>query len=111
MTEVCKGNVYLDIADEDVEKYMAKGFSVVDPKTGKILKQSIPTEIGPLKKLYSEQLKLNEALQAEIAILRNKINLLEAGVNNEATPASEDSNTWENWATEDNSKKKKSSKK
>ena len=80
MAVVCNGNVYLTVDNDEAEKYMSKGYSLVDERTGKIIKQSIPTEIGPLKKLYSEQLEINEKLTAEIARLQNKIKSLEAGV-------------------------------
>lgn len=80
MAVVCNGNVYLTVDNDEAEKYMSKGYSLVDERTGKIIKQSVPTEIGPLKKLYSEQLEINEKLTAEIARLQNKIKSLEAGV-------------------------------
>ena len=105
MAEVCKGNVYLTIDEEDIEKYMAKGFSLVDEKTGRILKQSIPTEIGPLKKLYSEQVELNKKLTEEIAVLRNKIESLQQVEVEKSAPASEDSATWDDWSTEETPKK------
>lgn len=113
MAEVCNGNVYLTISEEEIEKYMAKGFSLVDEKTGKIIKQSIPTEIGPLKKLYSEQLELNKKLTAEIAVLHNKIESLQKTGVEKSAPASEDSDTWDDWSNSevDTKKSNKRSKK
>lgn len=110
MAEVCKANVYLTILDEEIDSYMAKGYSVVDPKTGKILQQSVPTEIGPLKKLYAEQVELNKKLASEIAVLRNKIESLEKSevTSAESEVASdEDSTIWDDWTDEPTSKKKK----
>lgn len=111
MAEVCKGNVYLTILDEEIDSYMAKGYSVVDPVTGKILRQSVPTEIGPLKKLYAEQVELNKKLTSEIAVLRNKIESLEkSGVASSEAAPDKDSTNWDDWADEPTSKKKKSTK-
>lgn len=111
MAEVCQGNVYLTVEEDEIDKYLAKGFSLVDERTGKILKQSVPTEIGPLKKLYTEQLELNKQLTSEIAVLRNKLESLEQKAE-PAEPsvdsASEDSSSWDDWAEEATPKKKKS---
>ena len=109
MAEVCNGNVYLTVSEDEVDKYLSKGYSLVDEKTGKIIKQSIPTEIGPLKKLYSEQLEINKLLTEEINVLRNKLeSLQQKKVEAEETPAStsEDSDSWDDW-NEGESKKKK----
>lgn len=107
MAEVCKGNVYLTISEEEIDKYMSKGFSLVDEKTGKVIKQSIPTEIGSLQKLYSEQVELNKKLTEEIALLRNKIESLEkAEPTTKVGSASEDSDSWDDWSKEPTPRKK-----
>lgn len=110
MAEVCKGNVYLTISKDEIDKYLSKGFSLIDEKTGKIIKQSIPTEVGPLQKLYEEQLAINKKLTDEIVVLRNKIESLqqvESVTQTDSTP--EDSDPWSDWTEETTatSKKKK----
>ena len=109
MAEVCQGNVYLTVEEDEIDKYLAKGFSLVDERTGKIIKQSIPTEIGPLKKMYSEQVELNQKLASEIALLRNELKSLKEMKTAEptASSSSEDS-SWDDW-TEDNTPKKRKS--
>lgn len=115
MAEVCRGNVYLTIPEADIDKYMAKGFSVVDEKTGKIIKQSIPTSLDELQKAYSDHEATIKQLNSEIAILKSKLQAQTAGVKTSAAPKGEkkDANEgWDDWeeAEEIDEKPKKSKK-
>lgn len=75
MAQVQRGNVFLEIPDEDINKYMAKGFSVVDAR-GNIIKQCMPTELTQLQRAYTEHEEIIKQLNSEIALL--KIQLAEA---------------------------------
>lgn len=77
MAEVQRGNVFLTIDDEDIKKYMAKGFSVVD-QFGKVIKQSVPTELGQLQKAYSEHTELIKQKDIEIASLKAELQALKS---------------------------------
>lgn len=121
MVEVCRGNVFLDISEEEIEKYMAKGFSIVDEKTGKIIKQSIPTSLDELQKAYSEHVETIKKLTLENTQLKSKLQEKTAEVKTSAAPKgektvetkeSEDDNSWDGWeeAEEIDEKPKKSKK-
>lgn len=122
MVNVQKGNVFLNISNEEVDKYMAKGFSIVD-EFGRVIKQSIPTELGELQKAYSDHEEIIKKKDAEIAELKAEIQRLTAGadktpakepespaVEEEETPAED--NGWDEWneAEEIEEKPKKSKK-
>ena len=108
MVEVCRGNVYLDITEEEVDKYMAKGFSIVDAKTGKIIKQSIPTSLEELQKAYTEHTKQIENLKLENSQLKFKLQALTAegdkpsaapkGEKPEEAKKPESDDSWDDWA-------------
>lgn len=119
MTNVQRGNVFLTVSDEEVNKYMAKGFSIVD-EYGKVIKQSIPTELKELQKAYSEHEAIIKQKDAEIAKLKAE---LAAGAektpagksklfNTEEEETSEEDTGWEDWseAEEVDEKPKKSKK-
>lgn len=126
MARVRRANVILNVSAEEVDKYMAKGFSLIDEKTGAVIKQSVPTELTQLQKAYSDFQELIKQKDAEIATLKTELEALKtAGV--KKTPAgksklfneepveeeatAEDSN-WDEWAdaeeVEEKPKKKKS---
>lgn len=122
MVEVCRGNVYLDISNEEIEKYMAKGFSLVDAKTDRIIKQSIPTSLAELQKAYSEHVDTINQLNLEIARLKSKLQAQVEGKTStspqgEVEKASEPEATsdWDDWSSAEEvdekpkKKKKKSS--
>lgn len=68
--EVKQGNVYLTINAEDVDRYMARGFDVVD-EVGNVIKKSVPNDINVLKQAYEQH-------TAEIAKLREENESLKA---------------------------------
>lgn len=67
---VKRKNVFLDIAPEQVEKYKAKGYDVVDT-FGNVIEKCIPNDPQALKKAYDKQV-------VEIVNLKAKIQKLEA---------------------------------
>lgn len=84
MVEVQRGNVCLDIPEADIPKYMAKGFSVVD-EYGRVIKQSVPTEIGQLQKAYSEHVATIKAKDIEIASLKAELQALKTAEENKTS--------------------------
>lgn len=124
MLEVCRGNVYLDISEDEVEKYLAKGFSIVDPKTDRIIKQSIPTSLSELQKAYSEHVDTINQLNLEVARLKSKLQAQAEGEKPSASPKGEvekaaepeATSDWDDWDSaeeveEEKPKKSKKSKK
>lgn len=63
-------NVFLDVAPEAVDGYLAKGYDLVDAN-GNVIKQHVPTDFNDLKVEYDKQV-------AEIKELKAKIKTLEA---------------------------------
>lgn len=70
--EVKRGNVYLTIASEDIDRYIAKGFDVLDAD-GNVIKKSIPNDLKVLQKMYEDQLEEIAKLKAEIETLKAQI--------------------------------------
>lgn len=97
MAEVQRGNVFLTIQEDEIEKYMAKGFSVVD-KFGNVIRQSIPTELNQLQKAYSEHVDIINQKNAEIAKLKSELKALKEAGAKKAPAAEPDSDTFEEWA-------------
>lgn len=107
MAEVQRGNVFLTIDDADINKYMAKGFSVVD-KNGKVIKQSVPTELGQLQKAYSEHVELIKQKDTEIASLKAELQALKTAGEKKSPAAKpkaakkeeieETESDWDDWA-------------
>ena len=71
MALVERGNVVLEVEDDNVQKYIDKGFSVRDAE-GNILQRALPSTVGELRKLVVAQ-------QNEIEELQGKIKALESG--------------------------------
>ena len=69
MAIVKKANVVLEIEDEEIEKYFEKGFSVLDD-SGKVIKESIPTEVAELQKLVADQKAIITELEEQIKNLK-----------------------------------------
>ena len=72
MAKMQKGNVIVEVADSQVDRYLNLGYSEID-KSGRILRQSIPVEIGPLKAAYAEHVAKIKELEAENLKLHEQI--------------------------------------
>ena len=72
MANVRRANVFLTISDEDIDKYMAKGYSLVDAR-GNVIKQSIPTDLLELQRAFTEHTELIKKKDSEIADLRAQL--------------------------------------
>ena len=67
MAIVERGNVVLEIADDDIQRYLDKGYSVTDGK-GTILQRTTNMSVGELNKVIAEKdaeiLQLKEQIKA-----------------------------------------------
>lgn len=70
MKMVMKGNKQLRVPDDRVEDMLQKGFSEVDPKTGKIIREPKQDEAKVLKKEIKTLEKENKDLKAELEALK-----------------------------------------
>lgn len=77
MVNVQRANVFLTISDDDIDKYMAKGYSIVDDR-GNVIKQSIPVDLLELQKAYTEHVNIIKQKDSEIATLRAQLKEAEA---------------------------------
>lgn len=67
---VMKGNKQLRVPEERVSMYLAQGYSEVDAKTGKIIREPKQDEVKALKKEIKELEKENKALKDELEALK-----------------------------------------
>ena len=69
MIMVEHGNVVLKIREDEVSRYLAKGYNVINAD-GTVLKASVPNDLGTLQKAYREHVAEIEKLKKEIAELK-----------------------------------------
>ena len=65
LVHVRHGNVFLDISPESVEKYMAKGFDIVDER-GNVIKECIPSDVNSLRAAYDKHVAQIAELEKQI---------------------------------------------
>jgi hypothetical protein len=75
--EVRSGNKYLTIPVDEVDRYVAKGYDVVDA-SGKVVVKSIPSDINVLKAEYSKALDEIKALKSKVVELQSELAELKA---------------------------------
>ena len=68
---VKRGGSYLTVHATAVERYLAKGYDVVD-ENDKVVKSSVPNDVNLLKIAFKEHTKKIQELEAEIAQLKSK---------------------------------------
>lgn len=74
---VQRANVILDVPSDEKANYMAKGYSVIDVKSGKIIEEAVSNDVATLQvqlknaneKLASKDAKIKK-LEAEITKLK-----------------------------------------
>ena len=74
MATVRRANVILDIPDAEdiIQQYLDKGYSLIDPVTGAVIKRAMPHEIGALQALVLEKDREIEELREQIKVLSEK---------------------------------------
>lgn len=60
--KVQRANVILQISEDSVNRYLDQGYNVIDA-SGKVIKESVPNDIGALRKAYVEYKKKIDELQ------------------------------------------------
>lgn len=78
MKMVMKGNKQLRVPDERVEAMLAQGYSEVDAKTGKVIKEPKQDEVKALKKEIQKQDKEIQVLEKENKALKAEVETLKA---------------------------------
>lgn len=73
MVRIQRANVVLDIENDDalIQKYLDKGFSVLDEK-GNVIKRAMPFEVGALQALVTEQEQKIKELEQKLVELEVK---------------------------------------
>ena len=74
---VRRGGAFLTISKDLVDRYMAKGFDVVDDN-GKVLKASVPNDVATLQKAFEEHVARIKELETKLAEAQQEINKLKA---------------------------------
>ena len=85
---VRKANVVLTINELDVERYMKKGFDVIDGN-GHVMKSAVPNDINVLQKAYTDHLNEIASLKAEIEQLKIQLESKKVAKATEEVPAEE----------------------
>ena len=68
LIKVRRGNVILEIEDDadNVQRYLDKGYSLIDQETEEVIKEAIPNDVNELRALVVKQRKTIEELQAKL---------------------------------------------
>lgn len=72
---VKRANVVLGISESQLDYYMNQGYDVID-ETGKVIKASVPTDVGTLQKAYFDHINEIGAMKEEIEALKLEIESL-----------------------------------
>lgn len=70
--EVRRGGSYLTIPVEAIDRYLAKGYDVVD-SDGNVLKESVPNDINSLKVAYEQHKAKIKELEATVLELKREL--------------------------------------
>ena len=108
MVNVRRANVLLTIPEDDLNKYMSQGYSLVDGR-GNIIKESIPNDLVQLQKAYTEHTEIIKQKDSEIADLRAQLKELaeakasaspegKATAKAEKPKKKEADDSWDDWA-------------
>ena len=69
--QVRRANMVLTIKKSEAERYLAKGFNILD-EHGHVIKNAMPTAVGELQVAYANHVKQIDELTAEIKTLREE---------------------------------------
>lgn len=72
IVKVRRGNVFLKVSADDVQRYLAKGYDVVDAN-GNVIKASVPKDLGTLQKAFTDKSNEIQKLKDEIAQLKAQL--------------------------------------
>lgn len=77
MNIVRRANVVLKVRDEEVDKYLARGFSLLN-ENGEVIRSATPNDLATFKEAYIRQSKEIEELNSQIEELNSQIEELKA---------------------------------
>lgn len=69
--QVRRSNVYLRIPANEVDRYVEKGYDVLDNQCN-VIRQSIPTDVKALQRAYEDHVAEIARLKAEIEALKSE---------------------------------------
>lgn len=75
MITIQRGNVVLDIKEQDKDYYIDLGYDVIDEK-GNVIEKSLPKNVGLLTKMYREATAEIEVYKKQIDDLQKEIKKL-----------------------------------
>lgn len=64
LVQIKRGNVRLKVPRDEAERYYSQGYDIVD-KSGKVLKTSVPNDLGTLQKAFIDNAARIKELEAE----------------------------------------------
>lgn len=83
---VRRGGSYLTIPVDAVDRYLAKGYDVVD-SAGNVLKESVPHDVNALRIAYEKHVAKIKELESTILDLKRQLRNAAAEQRQEAAPA------------------------
>ena len=72
MNIVQRANVVLKVRDEEVDKYLARGFSLLN-ENGEVIRSATPNDLATFKEAYIRQSKEIEDLNLQIEELKAEL--------------------------------------
>lgn len=71
LVSVERGNVVLQVPEDDVQRYLDQGYNLID-EHGNVIQASVPRDLGTLQKAYVDHINEIESLKSEIETLKKK---------------------------------------
>ena len=72
MNIVQRANVVLKVRDEEVDKYLARGFNLLN-ENGEVIRSATPNDLATFKEAYIRQSKEIEKLNSQIEELKAEL--------------------------------------
>lgn len=72
MAKIRRGNVILEIKDDQIDRFMNQGYDVID-EMGNVINRSVPQDVASLQKAFYEHEAEINSLKDEIKNLTDKL--------------------------------------
>lgn len=73
MPRMTRGNAVMYVQEHEVQYYLSKGYNLTSDGGGKILKESVPTDMQQLQRHFVDSNKRIAELEAEVARLTRQL--------------------------------------